>query len=270
MRAFRVLFLVSGVLITAGILALIPPTPVVGTRNVTLDPGYYYYVPIKVAKAGQISGTFSEASGKMVRIYVFDSGQFNTLQNDGDSLGLFETENGSGTFSAGFQIPGSYYLVIRHGSGLEQTNEAVSLSFRIDGENLTVLGSGIASILGGVVLWTVGTRRKRADERRVPGAQDVVMFNQPMPQQPPSANMSRESPAFQAQTQPYTESQSDPTKTLRDKLARLEEELQRMDAMRTQGVRLNLEHFEKVYSAKREEAAEIRRKLGSPEPLVAP
>ncbi len=265
MKRFQAWFVLSGILVLVGVILLIPPSSLEGTLTGTVEPGYFHYVQLSVFKAGQISGTFSEASGRVVNLYVFDSGQFNTFRNQYTPPALVARSGSSGSFSTPFSLPGTYYLVVDHGPGLEQSNQTVSLAYKLDGMNLFIIGSGIGSLIAGVGFWVFGSRAKKTVER-APQAQGVILFDQPQvlpppPGQPQSRPVSSPitfPPPLLVPAGPAEESQS-----LRQRLEKVESEIRRMDEMRDTEELMNRELFEKAYSGKVEEAEEIRRKIGA-------
>ncbi len=260
MKRFQAWFVLSGILVVAGVILLIPPSSLEGTFTGTIDAGYFSYLDLNVFKAGQISGRFSEASGRVVTVYVFDSGGFNTFRNEYTPPALVARSGSAGSFSTSFILPGTYYLVIDHGPGLEQSNQTVSLTYSLDGMNSFIIGSGIGSLIAGVGFWVLGSRGKKMVER-APQAQGVILFDQrqavPLlgqPQPPPVSPPIAFPPPLLVPEGPSEEIQS-----LRQELERVESEIGRMDEMRNE--LMNKELFEKAYLGKVEEAEEVRRKI---------
>ena len=256
------LFLFCGIFILVGIYLLIPPTPVGGVINGTLDPGYYGFYQVDVLKAGRISGSFFDSQDEPVQIYVLDSGQYNSFKSTGNMQSLFVTEGISGTFSTTFQVPGTYYLVMRHGPGFEQSSQSLTVYYNLDGLNLTFLSTGLAAVAGGVLLGAIGRSRAEAERNAIARAQNARLFWQPpQAQQESGANVHQKVSGLPSTT--ITPIPADSAALLQDRLQRIEHEIQRMDVMRRDGKPVNLELFEREYTYKVEQAANIRRKLES-------
>jgi hypothetical protein len=182
-RAFQAFIILGGIFLIVGVYLGIPPTPVTGSSNASIPAGaYYYHFGFNVLKAGLISGTFSEASGNSIALYIFNAAQYSTWQQTGAVDHMFQTFGAIGSFSASIQSPGQYYIVLTHVAGTSGLIQNVQLNYSLDGTNIVFLGSAIILVIIGAALVSAGyaKKRKMAIPRTIT---DVTMFEAPKGQQ---------------------------------------------------------------------------------------
>jgi hypothetical protein len=182
-KAFQSFIILGGILLLIGVYLGIPPTPVNGSGNASIPAGaYYYHFGFNVLKAGLLSGTFSEASGNRVALYIFNAAQYRTWQETGAVDHMFQTFGAIGSFSASILSPGLYYIVLTHVAGTSGLIQNVQLNYSLNGTNIVFLGSAIILIIVGAALVSVGyTRKRKMDIPRT--ITDVTMFEAPRGQQ---------------------------------------------------------------------------------------
>jgi hypothetical protein len=182
-KGFQAFIIFGGIILLIGVYLGIPPTPVTGTGNASIPAGaYYYHFGFNVLKAGLLSGTFSEASGNNVALYIFNAAQYSTWQQTGAVDHMFQTFGAIGRFSVSIQSPGQYYIVLTHVAGTSGLIQNVQLNYSLDGTNIVFLGSGIILVIIGAALVSMGYARKR--KTAIPRTiTDVTMFEAPRAQQ---------------------------------------------------------------------------------------
>jgi hypothetical protein len=182
-KAFQAFIIFGGIILLIGVYLGIPPTPVTGTGNASIPAGAYaYHFLFNVVKAGLLSGTFSEASGNSIALYIFSAAQYSTWQETGAVDQMFQTFGAIGSFSASIQSPGQYYIVLTHVAGTSGLIQNVQLNYSLDGTNIVFLGSAIILVIIGAALVSAGYARKR--KMAIPRTiTDVTMFEAPRAQQ---------------------------------------------------------------------------------------
>ncbi len=185
MRAFQALLVLGGILVIVGIYVVFPASPVSGAEAASIPTGNYYYrIGFSIFKGGHLSGSFAEASGNIVTLYIFDTSQFDSYRTSGVTTSLFETSGANGSFSALLSSPGNYYIVLQHGTAYSGQAQNVQVSYAIDGINPTILFSGIGTIVGGIFVALLGYARKR--KTTPPRAvTDVILFDRGRPEGTP-------------------------------------------------------------------------------------
>jgi len=168
-KAPRVLLLVGGVLFLSG-QALLAASFLQGTQGTvaTIPPGpaWFYVYQIKVIGSSRMSGQFAALAGDVVHLYVFGEKQYELYAFIGWGYGLFSVNGSSGSFAIDLPSSGTYFLVLAHGRGAENSTQDVRVSYRVAGiepEFITVasglIAPGIALVAFG--LWVRERRRKR-------------------------------------------------------------------------------------------------------------
>jgi hypothetical protein len=178
-KAFQALLVIGGILVIIGIYVVYPPFPISGNYAASIPTGNYFYrITFNILKADHILGTFSEASGNSVTVYIFNAAQYDAYRNGGFAVSLFSTSGPTGSFSASISSPGDYYLILQHGASNTNQIQNVQVSYVIDGMNPVFLGSGIALIAAGIALGYLGYIKKR---RTVAprSVTDVILFDRP-------------------------------------------------------------------------------------------
>ena len=167
---------------------MLPATAVSNTETDTIPAGgnYFFRITFSIQKAGQISGTYSETSGNLVTLFVFNGAQLGAYRTGDNSSRMFVTSGSSGSYSASVFSPGDYYLVLQHGSAYSGQTQSVRLTWTLDGMNPVWLGSGLSVLIIGVVLSSLGYLKRRG-ALPPPSATDVIMFNKPNPEGTPPA-----------------------------------------------------------------------------------
>jgi hypothetical protein len=184
-KAFQAFLILGGIILIIGVYFIIPPIPVTGSGNASIPAGAYYYrFSFSVVKAGRLSGTFSEASGNSITLYIFNAAQYSTWQETGTVDHMFETIQATGSFSASIQSPGQYYIVLTHAAGTGGLIQNVQVNYSLDGMNIVFLGSGIILVIVGASLVYAGYTRKRKTAIP-PTITDVTMFEAPRNQTSP-------------------------------------------------------------------------------------
>jgi len=168
-RAPRVLLLVGGVLFLSG-QALLAASFLQGTQGTvaTIPPGpaWFYMYQIKVIASSRMSGQFAALAGDVVNLYVFGEKQYELYAFIGWGHGLFSVNGSSGSFAIDLPSAGTYFLVLAHGPGSENSAQDVRVSYRVAGiepEFITVASGLIAPgiALVGLGLWMRERRHKR-------------------------------------------------------------------------------------------------------------
>ena len=169
-KAPRVLLLVGGVLFLSG-QALLAASFLQGTQGTvaTIPPGpsWFYVYQFKVIGSSRMSGQFAALAGDVVNLYVFGEKQYELYAFIGWGNGLFSLNGSSGSFAIDLPSSGTYFLVLAHGPGSENSAQNVRVSYRVAGiepEFITV-GSGLIApgiALVGLGLWMRERRHKRA------------------------------------------------------------------------------------------------------------
>src|SRR3989442_15144416 len=169
-KAPRVPLLVGGVLFLSG-QALLAASFLQGTQGTvaTIPPGpsWFYVYQIRVIGSSRMSGQFAAPAGDVVNLSVFGEKQYELYAFIGWGSGLFSVNGSSGSFVTDLPSPGTYYLVLAHGHGSENSPQDVRVSYRVAGiepEFITVgsglIAPGIAVVALG--LWMRERRHKRA------------------------------------------------------------------------------------------------------------
>jgi hypothetical protein len=169
-KAPRVLLLVGGVLFLSG-QGLLAASFLQGTQGtlarIPPGPTWFFVYQIKVLGSSRMSGQFAALAGDVVNLYVFGEKQYELYAFIGWGSGLFSVNGSSGSFATDLPSSGTYYLVLAHGHGSENSLQDVRVSYRVAGiepEFITV-GSGLIApgiALVALGLWMRERRHKRA------------------------------------------------------------------------------------------------------------
>jgi hypothetical protein len=162
MRWPLVLYFIGIFMLPVGAVAIVNDHPRMATFAFTVPSGQYYYFQLHVSNGGLVSGSFVEAQGLPLAVYVLDQQQYDAYQAFRTSTSLFSATNLSqGTYKASIPAPGNYYIVLDHALGYYSTPEQVSLIVRVDGINLPyqVLES-LAPIGAGLLVFAFFLRRR--------------------------------------------------------------------------------------------------------------
>lgn len=166
----RVLLLVGGVLFLSG-QTLLAASFLQGAQGdvATIPPGpqWFYVYEIKVLGPSRVAGQFADTAGGLVKLYVFGETQYQVFAFIGLGQSLSSERGPSGSFSADLPGSGTYYLVLAHGDGSEDSAQAVRVSFRVAGIEPDLIGVGSVLIAVGIAgvgigLWERERRRGRA------------------------------------------------------------------------------------------------------------
>ncbi|HET7404481.1 MAG TPA: hypothetical protein VFJ63_00010 [Candidatus Bathyarchaeia archaeon] len=186
MRAFRALISIGGLLIIISVYLLLPGGSISGTDTASIPSGAnnFYRIGFNVYKASEIAGSYSLSDGSSITLYVMNDQQLTAYKSGLGTSNMFVTSGPSSTFTASITGPGNVYLVFQHGSSYTNQIQNVSVSWTLDGSNVTILAGGFALLIAGAVLTFIGYRKARSSQPP-PSASDVVMFNQPKPPETP-------------------------------------------------------------------------------------
>jgi len=193
MKAFKVLVIVGGILLSIGlILTLSAIGPGSTTRTLTIPAGaeWYFYYEFSLLFGGSVSGEFRVLSSGSVNLYVMTQAQYDGFSQTGGGPSVFTTGGSSGTFSVNLPSGGKHFLVFTHGGGWEGVSQDVRTTFQVNGIEPTFFVGGIALILPGVALFALGLRKKRqAAAARPPESPQqptgVVLYGPRPPEEPP-------------------------------------------------------------------------------------
>src|SRR2546428_550762 len=123
-KAPRVLLLVGGVLLLSG-QALLAASFLQGTQGTvaTIPPGPTWFFPyhIKVLGSSRMSGQFADLTGGVVNVYVFGETQYEWYAFIGLGQTLFSANGSPGTLSIDLPSSRTYFLLLSHGAGSEET-----------------------------------------------------------------------------------------------------------------------------------------------------
>jgi|GEM_PF-3597636 len=193
MKAFKVLAIVGGILVSIGLIltvnAIVPGST---TETIAIPAGaeWYAYYEFSILFSGSVSGEFQVLSSGSVNLYVMTQAQYDGFSLTGDGPSLFTTSGSSGTFSANLPSGGKHFLVFTHGGGWEGVIQDVRTTLRVSGIEPTFFVGGIVLVLVGVALSALGLRKKRqAAAARPPEFPPqpggVVLYGPPPPEEPP-------------------------------------------------------------------------------------
>jgi len=193
MKAFQVLIIVGGILLSIGLtLTVSAIRPGSTTQTITIPAGaeWYAYYAFSVLFSGSVSGEFQVLSSGSVNAYVMTQAQYDGFSQTGSGPSAFATSGSSGTFSVNLPSGGKYFLVFTHGAGWEGVAQDVRTTLQVNGIEPTFFVGGIVSFLIGVALVAVGLRKKRqAAAARPPEfpaqPKGVVLYGPPSPEEPP-------------------------------------------------------------------------------------
>jgi hypothetical protein len=126
MRWPLMLYFIGIFMLPLGVVAIVNDHPRIGTFAHTVPSGQYYYLQLHVSNGGRVSGSFVEAQGLPLAVYVLDQQQYDAYQAFRTSTSLFSATNLSqGTYEASILAPGNYYIVLDHALGYYSTPEQV-------------------------------------------------------------------------------------------------------------------------------------------------
>src|SRR6266516_5257848 len=163
-----VLYLVGVLIIPLGAVAIIKDQPYSGSFSFTVPPGLSYYRSFHVINEGRISGDFIENQGQPVTIFVFNQEEFDQYPTTATPTSLFSaTDLSHGTFAASISAPGTYYVVVAHGTGYDQAAEPVTLTVKLDGTNLPYLALESLAPIGAAALVSAFVLQKRRNEKLI-------------------------------------------------------------------------------------------------------
>jgi len=169
-KAPRVLLLVGGVLFLSG-QALLAASFLQGTQGTvaTIPPGpaWFYVYPIKVIGSSRMSGQFAALAGDVVNVYVFGEKQYELYAFIGWGYGLFSVNGSSGSFATDLPTSGTYYLVLAHGHGSENSAQDVRVSYRVAGIEPEFITVASALIAPGISLIAIGLWMRERRHKRV-------------------------------------------------------------------------------------------------------
>lgn len=195
MRAFKVLMVLGGILLSIGLILTanaILPGRTTETITIPAGGGWYAYYEFELLFSGSMSVEFQVLSGGTVKVYVMTQAQYDGFSQTGGGPSAFMTNGSSGTFSVSLPSGGRYFLVFAHGAGWEGMAQEVRTTLRVDGITPTSFVAGIVLSLLGIALLALGFRKKRQATAVPPLGQPpppagVVMYEPPEePPRPPS------------------------------------------------------------------------------------
>ncbi len=134
--------------------------------TVNLEPGLAYELHKTLPAGSTITGSFREVSGQPVNLYIMDSSQFASFQNGGYTASLYQVaEEATSTFAYTTQTGDIYYLLFRHGSGLADTTETITVArdyavpdtFR---QGLGLLNIALAGMFAALAVHSFRARRR--------------------------------------------------------------------------------------------------------------
>ena len=118
-----------------------------------------------------MAGQFAALAGDVVNLYVFGEKQYELYAFIGWGNGLFSVNGSSGSFATDLPSSGTYYLVLAHGHGSENSAQDVRLSYRVAGIEPDLVGVGTALIAPGIALVGLGLWiRERGHKRAASSA----------------------------------------------------------------------------------------------------
>lgn len=158
-RISRIALIIGGVLFLSGqgfFVASFSQGAQGQVATIPPGPSWGYVYEIKVLGAGRVDGQFASTSGAPVTLYVFGERQFQVFVFVGLGQGLFFERAPSGSFSAVLPASGTYYLVLAHGTGYEDSTQSVRVSFQVSGVQPDLLRVGSALIAAGIAGLAIG------------------------------------------------------------------------------------------------------------------
>jgi len=163
LRQIRVLLVLGGVLRLAGqalVVSSFLPITRGGTVTIPAGPNWYYAFELDVLLSGRVDLQFSELGGGVVDVRVFPASEYRVFAFIGRGYALFTASDSSAPSRFSFRRGGSWYLVLDHGQGFEESIQDVRIAFRLAGVNPDLLLYGGAFTAIGAVLVLLDRRQK--------------------------------------------------------------------------------------------------------------
>jgi len=121
--------------------------------TLSIEPGLLHSLSKTLLAGSTITVNFQEESGNPLWVLIMNSAQWASVENGRYVGSLYEVRDvAAGTFAYTTQTGDTYYIVFDHGSGLQNTNETVTVAYDYAIPNPTRQGLGILSAaLGGLM-----------------------------------------------------------------------------------------------------------------------
>ena len=163
-RVFRVLLVIGGVLLLAGLALVFSSTGSSTSSTDSLPAGsYYLFYQFNLFGSGTLRGEYQETTGGSVNLFVLTEVQFESYRAGRDVGSLWSLGSSrAGTIDVALPGSGRYFLVADHGSAYEQVQQEIRFTLRLTGIDPTTFGAGLAfSGAGSLVMsWGVFSRRR--------------------------------------------------------------------------------------------------------------
>jgi len=187
LRKDKVLAIVAYLLMIGGLILIgWSFLPSEGSDEITVPAGDYFYrwkTPSMIN--GHVSGDYEVIGSGVVQVYVLNSAQYDEFAWDMFPTSSLDDDMGaSGSFSADLADTSGYYITVSHGTGYEDVDQTVKVTYKVTGIAFMFMIGGIAFLVIGAVLAVVSMRMKakaRAMEPAPPAPAsqptDVTMFD---------------------------------------------------------------------------------------------
>lgn len=126
-----------------------PPTRG-GAVTIQAGANWFYVVEIHLLGSGRVTVAYEELSGRVVDVHVFPASQYRVYAFIGLGYALYSEQGTSGDFAVDLPQAGAYYLVVDHGSGFEETQQDVRLTYRVAGIDPDFLFVGLGMVAAGI------------------------------------------------------------------------------------------------------------------------
>ncbi len=188
LKAFRILFIIGGVLGLAGISLVASSFGSSASSTTSIPAGsiWYMYYEFNVLGPGNLRGDYQETTGGALDLYVLTEVQYQSYRSGTNIGSLWSLGSSSaGTIDVVLPDSGKYFLVADHGTSYEGVRQVVRFSLHLTGIDPTTFAAGIGLLGTGMVVAALGVLKRR--KFAIPGGGHVPLANASSTD-PPSSN----------------------------------------------------------------------------------
>ncbi len=195
MKKFAVLIVVGGILALAGIYMSftgVYSSPQNEPFSIPAGWDYYYLFEMYLFSGATLKGDFTVTSGTVVDLFMFDDVQYLEYSYSGSAPSLYDVRGMSGSFTLSPVKAGTYYVVLDHGPGNDNSIQSGRINLQITGTDMLCLGPGLALLVIGIILLVMGVKMKKVEtapaqpELFQKDESGVLYYQEPREPRPPS------------------------------------------------------------------------------------